>query len=515
MKQTFAEKGTDELPGFWRNQMAKWFDTVPSCAMVVLVVTIGALFRLKSHLWLDETATIWATSGGWAQLPARCISFSPSILYHSLILAIRSLGATSEWMLRLPSLLAVALASRLLFRMTERLWGAATAWLTLAAFVSIPGVAFAAGDVRAYGFGLLLVVWSTGLLLEFLKRPGFVLGFFYALAAGLAIQAHLFFAMALVAHASYFGYRCWQGCRPHAKYLWTAGLLLCVFVAPSAVSAYSLARNPAMHSFDDRPMPNDLISALFPFPIAASLLAGFVCATSFTRKIELKFDTRSSELFLSALIAFIPIFGLFALSQVSPVHVFTARYRLCYASGLATCLGVLAGRIRPQIATRVMAVALLGFHLFNLPFALTRSHTYDLGDWASALAFVDRNTATDRAPVLIRSQYIESDTLSLVPVEDNPLFSQLSFYPSRSRLIGVGQTFGPSEVQRMEDFLRNTLVNDSRRFLLLTHTGPRPVAPLIWYLRGRLGPLTSVRTLSYFDGVSVIEFTLPSTAPRS
>src|ERR1039457_6537196 len=129
--------------------------------MVVLVVTIGALFRLKSHLWLDETATIWATSGGWAQLPARCISFSPSILYHSLILAIRSLGATSEWMLRLPSLLAVALASRLLFRMTERLWGAATAWLTLAAFVSIPGVAFAAGDVRAYGFGLLLVVWST------------------------------------------------------------------------------------------------------------------------------------------------------------------------------------------------------------------------------------------------------------------------------------------------------------------------------------------------------------------
>src|ERR1017187_7009647 len=107
MKQTFAEKGTDELGRFWRNQMAKLFATAPFCAMVVLVVTIGAIFRLKSHLGLEETATIWAASGGWAQLPARCISFSPSILYHSLILAIRSLGATSEWMLRLPSLLSV------------------------------------------------------------------------------------------------------------------------------------------------------------------------------------------------------------------------------------------------------------------------------------------------------------------------------------------------------------------------------------------------------------------------
>src|ERR1035441_4150838 len=108
-----------------------------------------------------------------------------------------------------------------------------------------------------------------------------------------------------------------------------------------------------------------------------------------------------------------------------------------YAQMATTPTTLCPARARPgtrpawvDLATRVMAVALLGFHLFNLPFALTRSHTYDLGDWASALAFVDRNTATDRAPVLIRSQYIESDTLSLVPVEDNPLFSQLSFYHS-------------------------------------------------------------------------------------
>lgn len=148
---------------------------------------------LPSHFWLDETATFWNTGGGLAQLVARCTQFPLSILYGVLILALRSLGARAEWAFRLPSVVAVAIAAYVLFRMARSLWGNTAAWLSLAMFVSLPGVSSAARSARPYGFGLLFVVLATWLLWKLLEKASFASALRYGATAGLTVPLPLAF----------------------------------------------------------------------------------------------------------------------------------------------------------------------------------------------------------------------------------------------------------------------------------------------------------------------------------
>ena len=121
------------------------------------------------------------------------------------------------------------------------------------------------------------------------------------------------------------------------------------------------------------------------------------------------------------------------------------------------------------------------------------------------MKFVDQNTAGDGAPTLVRSQYIESDFNPIEPVNDNPMFSQFVPYHSRSHLVGVRATLNEAEVEQT----LNGVLNGSAfpgRVLLMSYDGPKPLAPLVTVLAGRLGPAFSLRELGDFDGIHVLEF---------
>jgi hypothetical protein len=458
---------------------------------------------LPSHFWLDETGTFWATGGGLAQLPARCAVFPLSLAYAAFVLGIRSLGAAAEWVFRLPSFLAVSLATFVLFRIARHLWGDTAAWLSVAMFVSLPGVSFTASNARPYGFGLLFVVLSTSLLLKLLDKPCFIFGLGYGATAALAVHFHLLFALAVVAHAIYFCYRLWRGQRVPLKYIISTVAIASLFISPLIPSVYSLGKNLASHTFASSPRLEDLLAVLFPLPLALCLLIGFAFAAFIPVEMKLHPKERSDEVILAALVAAIPVLVVMAGSRVSKVSLWLVRYFLSYAVGLALCFGAFASAIRPSRVARFMALCLAALNLYTLVRAPNRQ-TIGLGDWASGVAYVDDNTAIDKAPVLIRSQYIESDGIPANLVDNNPMFSQLSRYPSKSRLIGIGASFGNAQAQYIDGLLKGPL-HDSRRVLVLAMNSPRPLAPMLWYLAGRLGPNTQVRELADFDNLKVIE----------
>jgi hypothetical protein len=482
-----------------------YFDTIPLCGLALLLAAVRVILILPSHFWLDETMTFWHTGGGMAQLVARCTQFPLSILYGVLILAIRSLGARAEWAFRLPSVIAVGVAAFVLFRMARSLWGNTAAWLSLAMFVSLPGVSSAARSARPYGFGLLLVVLATWLLWKLLEKPSFALALGYGATAGLTVHFHLLFGSAVTAHAIYFCYWLWRGHRIPPKLVATAAATMALVVSPLLPIAYSVSKDSALHSFASLPAPEAVLAAFFPVPLMLCLLIGVALAVFNAVELKSQPEAGSDAVILAALLGTIPILVAAAISWVSKTSLWVVRYYLPYAVGQALCFGAFASTIVPRAAAQWMALSMVALNFFILTHSPARQ-TVGAGDWAAGLAYVDRDTANDKAPVLIRSQYPESDGLPVNPIADNPSFSQLSYYPSNSRLIPMRLNFNDAQAAEIDGLLKGPL-RDARRILVLSVDGPTPLAPLLWYLAGRLGPATRVRQVADFDTLNVIELT--------
>ncbi len=477
--------------------------------LLVLVAAVRAAITLHSHFWLDETGTVWAVRGGFAQLTTRCTVFPLSLLYATLILLLRSIGLTSEWSLRVPSYLAVSAAGYVLFRAARRHWGRLPAWLVVATFVSLPSVAFAACDARPYALALLCTVLSTVILIDLLERPTYGRAIGYSLAIGLAINFHILFATVLAVHLVVAAYQHFRGFRLPPTFLLTAASLFTLTAVPQIYAAYHLTENPASHSFAARPGFGDLLLALVPLQLAVSLVPLLGYSLLPNSRLHWRPSLPSQHLILGILLTLSPPIILYVISLVSPVGVFIDRYYLPYTIGLAILYAYLLASIRPYRVVTLAIIVLATIRITGVLYHWPPRHTAYRGDWAAALSYVDRNTLPDGAPVLIRSQYIESDFLPLTPIQDNPLFSQLSSYPSTSCLIPLAASFSKNQSNQLDLFLSRTRHN-TIRFLLLAFDGPRALAPLEGYLIAHIGRNGQVRELANFDGITVTEFILSS-----
>ena len=509
MKSTFrdATRGVAADQGSTRSRFEIFLDTVPFGPLAVVFMALAVIATLRSHFWLDETQTYWVTNGGFSQLLARCGVFPLSLPYAALFLAIRSLGVTSEWVFRIPSLIAVSLTSFLIFRMAARRWGTDAGWFASAIFASLPLVRFAAGDARPYALGLLFIAIATRLLPEILESPGVFHAIRYCLAAASAIYFHLFFATAVAAHIVYLAFRWKRGNRISPIYIGAIVAFIGLLMLPLVWIYSSTLGHPAAHSFAPQPWTGDLLAAFLPVPVLLCLMAGFVYVILSKLSVSVESSNITEGLLLPALMACIPPLLCFAASRVSGVSMFVGRYWLSWSVGVAPLFGVVLSSVRPSRVFRFMLLCLAAANLYTLVTS-DFQHTSGNGDWGSALAWVDRNTAGDGAPVLIRSQYVESDVLPLSPLEDNVTFSQLSYYPSKSNLIGLGVSLQEKQIRQLDGLLKGPLTA-AHRFLLVSVDSPRSLEPLISYLTGRLGAAAQVRPLANFDAVRIIEFALP------
>ena len=476
-------------------------------AMIFLgLVALYLIVQLNSHFWLDETVTYWVTNAGIGEIVKRCNVLPQSILYSFLFYQIRSLGATQPWLYRLPSLFGVAGATFLLFRLTRRLFTAEVAWLAIALFVSLQPVQFAADDARPYGLGLFFAVLSTDLLLRLIDRPSYGIAVLYGVAAGVTLHFHLLFGTILVVHFLYLLACLWAGRQIPRLQLIVATLTFIGLILP-LVPQYSVtSRNAAAHSFTPPPELGDLVATFFPNSAAIALVAAGIVLMMMAHRTILSFSADRLSRSLVLLWAVMPPLLLFAASKVSNAHVFVPRYLLLLSPGLAICLAALIGSVDSfRLISRCAVCILILLALLPFKHPSQIRHAHFLGDWAEAMAFVDRETAADHAPVLFRSQFPESDVMPLEPVQDNPILAQLTFYPAKSlpQIVAVSRNFGNQK--RLDDFLATKLTSFNR-FLFVFHGRLSAADPYIYYLKGRLWPQWQMRLAGDFDGVTVTEF---------
>jgi len=360
--------------------------------LVCLLITVWRLWlaQMGSSLWLDETGTVWAVKGTFDQALDRSWMHpgQPSVLYSIIAWLVLSTGFPMEWALRLPSILAMAGAGVVLYRLALRLGLRGEAVLAVTVFVTRGLVIFAAADARPYAMALLSVVAAVLMLTRWLDSGRTPDAAGYALLTALSIYLHYLCAFMIPVHAAYAVYRLRTGSRVPRSGVVVAAALPAILCLPLAPHAANLWANRMPHSFAGTPGLADFAHVLLPSTVmlclAGGLFAGRLSSGALAWR-QLQEPPRRSVLLLSWYL--LPMTLCFAVSRLSEAKLFVGRYFLWGVPALALLVAWLIAGIEPARARRtaglVVGLALVGGRI------LQSGNIHGSEDWRGAVQAIN------------------------------------------------------------------------------------------------------------------------------
>lgn len=150
----------------------------------------------RRQLWADETVSAYLARLPADELLRALWERELNGGAHTVLLAVLRLGDAPEWLLRLPSALAVAAASWVLVGLAARRLGRAHGLLAGALLGLLPGVVEVAANARSYALGVLVVAVLTSLVDRLTPRRCLL----YGVVAGVGLYTHFFVALVVVGH---------------------------------------------------------------------------------------------------------------------------------------------------------------------------------------------------------------------------------------------------------------------------------------------------------------------------
>ncbi len=197
-------------------------------------------------------------------------------------------------------------------------------------------------------------------------------------------------------------------------------------------------------------------------------------------------------------LALIPVLLLFGVSAGTSIHIFATRHRIEAASGIALCWAMLFTQVKNRSARLIICLLLVAASTYQ-GFASNGKHLYS---WKDAIEAVKKNASVDNAPVLICSDFPESDyvTMPLDAPKKPLLHATLLLQTQRARRAAAART--QSEAMRVaSNFYQFTVINH-QRFLAM---GYIPSYQTLDWLAGSASAQYSVRVLGNYEGVLVLE----------
>jgi Dolichyl-phosphate-mannose-protein mannosyltransferase len=469
---------------------------------LALVASVSVWFvALRAPLWLDETGSFQQIAGGFAAIPSRQGLATPA--YSYILWFCTKLLGTSEIALRVPEILAMLGAVYLLYRSARELFDRDVAIIAAVIFCIHPLVSFEAIDARPYAFAALAINAAIFCLVRLRRSDSNWLAALFGFASASIIYFHFLFAVILPGLAIGF-FLIKQGDR---RVLWRQfGIALAVFTLvflPAIPWMRSMFQTSGTHVFDEAPKWSELSFTLAPFPLEFIFLgAAFLAAA--TRRLELRSLLEGRRLLLCASLGLLPVLVLFGLSVQTPLHVFVPRYRLVAIPGIALCWTALLCLVNSRalrLLLCVVLVAMTAYHDFTWP--LGRLHGYS---WKYALEAAENDASRDGAPVLICSDFCESNYQPL-PVSDavkqSALYAPLTYYKLSVPVVALPRELNDEARRIGVNFLLQAQQHH-QRFLALGYIASYDT--LRW-LSQSASQSYSVRVLGDPDGVAVLEFT--------
>lgn len=415
-----------------------------------LVLIVGAavvffqwLLPMVSGLWIDELGTFWVIDGDLGSTMDKAWRFhGQTPLYYTLLWGTTRLIGTSEIAMRLPSLVAMASAAVILYRMARRNFGRDAATLAAAGFVVLPAIASAAGDARPYALAILAAVLATDVLDRWHRTPRLVTAVAYGAAAAVVVYTHYVFATILIAHLAY---HLWGSTRAADRpTFWrqtvAAAATFAIVMAPTVPQVTALLGRKEELTFSPTPPLDDLIG-IWALPILIVMLLGVVTwrMTSAGNGFQ-RLPISGVVLFTLGFV--VPPLTLFVMGNLTDVVLWTRRYWLVAFPFGAVLFGALLASLlgTPSRVSRG-AMILLGLALVS-----TSSFAHSAEDWPGAVAAANRAIDDPSTPVLLYVNLIEATNPDFFADEERRsyLSSPVRYYPVDGSVIPIPWAFPTS-----------------------------------------------------------------------
>ena len=476
---------------------------VDSVYVLALLVSISTWFvAIASPLWLDETGTYWIIHKGFWQIAGRLGPLASPIYPYILWFTTRVTG-TSVIGLRIPSVLAMLGAAYVFYLCARQLFQREMALVATIIFCVNPIVMKQVANARPYAFEVLATNLAILVLLRLRKSDSRWLAAGFGLLSALIVYFH--FLGAAVLPALLLTFILWK--HREGKVFWQqlgAGLLACaVAFLPLMPDLEGLFRHAGTHVFDPSPSPFLLLWVFLPglLAFACALIAGII-TVALTMKTSPKLHIDRWQAPLCFSLALIPVFLLYGISVATPIRMFTPRHVLTAVPGISLCWALGLSLYRSRAMQMVFCIVLVGVTAglcFMYPAASQPGYS-----WKGAIAAAEANAAADNAPVLVCSDYPESNfvPMPLNSAKESRYFSQLAYYKLSVPVVPLPRALNAEAKSVGRSFLAQA-TGKHERFLAM---GFRFSYKTLDWLRQQAAAQYTVHRLGVYDGVKVLEF---------
>jgi mannosyltransferase len=468
---------------------------------LALLASIAVWFlAIRAPLWLDETGSFQQISAGFSHIPSRQGLSFPAYSYI-LWLCTKVLG-TSEIALRVPEILAMLGAVYLLYLAAQQLFDRDVAIIAAIVFCLHPITVFTAIDVRPYAFAALATNAAILALVRLRNNESYMAAAMFGFSTACIVYFHFLFAAIFPALAIGF-FIMSSGDRKWRQFGVALAVFICAFL-PVVPWTLNMFRSSGSHVIvEDAPKLAELGWTIAPglWPWVLLAVAFFA---AFVRKINLRAESFGWCALVCVVLGLLPIGILYGLSVETPIHVFIDRYQLVAIPGIALCWAWAISQINSRAIRMLFCVALVAttvFHNLNSPFAKIHGYT-----WKYALSIAEKNASADDAPVLICSDFVESDSMTMPSepdVKDSALFAQLTYYKLSVPVVGLPRALNNEAIRVGLSFLQSAMPRH-RRFLAL---GAEHSYRTLQWLANNTSDTYNVRELGESFGIVVLEFT--------
>jgi uncharacterized membrane protein len=464
-----------------------------------LALAIATWFSaITTPLWLDETASYWQISAGFSQLWHRRLLGVPA--YPFILWVTKSLFGSSAIALRVPSILAMLAAVYVFYRIARELFEYDTAFIATIIFALHPILVFAAIDARPYAFALLSVNCATWVLLRWMKQGSIKQALLFGALCAVIQYFHYLFAAIFPAFLILILIRKGRDFRKFAPQIGMALLAFVVLTIPAIPDYLEMFRVRATKVFADPPNWSDLWLTFDPQRIIAVTVLCLLLVALAARKFGAREDEPDQASLAPLILGFVPILVLYLISVATPIHIFVERYRLVAIPGIALCWGLLLSRVRSRGMKIVFCAVLMALCLYKSGAFSPGTHAYS---WEYALKAADASTSADGAPLLICSDYVESNYVEMPrDISESWHFSPLNYHPVHTIVVPLPRELNQVARVQLGRFLSDPRFN-RRRFVMAAY---RPSMRTVDFVANVMKDQYQFRVMGVYDGVALVEF---------
>lgn len=438
-------------------------------------VALVLLWILASgeSFWLDELQTYWVISAGPQDVARRSLEtqgFSP--LYYYLLWGLKAILPTTEWALRLPSLIFVLLSVVILDFIAVRLVGPTVVGISGLALITVDEVINAALFARPYSMALFGAVLSTWMLLCWIDYGTKRYLYGYVLAFLLCVYGHFLFAGVFLVHLTIVVFRR-RVMLLQARDFIVAAIYTLIGLVPLVPQIQLMLAKRHEMAISEIPNFAGLILHFLPWTSVLLLSLSFMLALGVVSSAEQvfrhakKWDWQGFSIICVWSVA--PVLLLFGCSYLLGASIFVPRYFLWAAPGFAVLVAFLFEYVQNEkLRQRIFVVTLV------LIIGAEATKERFLEDWRSAISLLRSDDSARPTTLLLYSGVAESarDEWLMDEIKRGQFSSPLSYYQLSNRDVVILPLHVVSAAAEAGDFWSlsvEPLLKENSKIDLLCH----------------------------------------------